>query len=121
MTQAVFFIFMGLGVLAELVVPFGPLTRYFDSYITAFGLLGRILLVAVAIYWIVGFASLTACGLDACPEYAGHPLRELSLWILPPVIVAILLTGVFAYPILGAAFSVVAAVIYLIFAPYVKD
>lgn len=112
---------MGLGFLAGLVVPFGPLIRYFGSYITAFGLLSRILLVAVAIYWIVGFASLTACGLDACPEYAGHPLRELSLWILPPVVAAILLTGVFAYPILGAAFSVVGAVIYLTVARYLEN
>ena len=56
-----------------------------------------------------------------CPEYAGHPLRELSLWVLPPVIAAILLTGVFAYPILGAGFSVVGAVIYLIFARYFKN
>ena len=121
MTQAVFLTFMGLGFLAGLVVPFAPLTRYFDSHVSALGLLGRILLVAVAIYWIVGFGSLAACGLDACPEYAGHPLRELSLWILPPVIAAILLTGVFAYPILGAGFSVVGAVIYLILARYFKN
>ena len=70
---------------------------------------------------LLNFALLAACGLDACPEYAGHPLRELSLWVLPPAIAAILLTGVFAYPILGAGFSVVGAVIYLIFARYFKN